>query len=55
MKALHVSMVSVTENSENEQRKRKMKWRGRRDVPAAKKKRVTETNMDLIFFRQQWL
>ncbi len=43
---LHVLMVSANESSENDQHRRKMKWRGRRgahwrrDAPIAKKKRV---------------
>ncbi len=34
-------MISAAESSENEQHKRKMKWRGRKDSQTAKKKRAT--------------
>ncbi len=40
MRVFCVSMVSAADSSENEQRKHKMKWRGRRDAPTVKKKKV---------------
>ncbi len=40
MRVLEVSVVSATGSSENDQPKRKMKWKGRRGVPTAKKRRV---------------
>ncbi len=40
MMVLRVSMVSTTESLENDQSELKIKWRGRRGVQTARKRRV---------------